>query len=128
MKRIEIYTTLFVLIFALGAFGAGVSVMPIQNQNQTASNASGVDDRLKDLTEKLGLTDDQQAKIKAVLEDEQQQLQAKDNSLSPQDRTSRLNRIRVSTKNKIRDLLDDDQKYKFDQMEKDNSSDQSPKQ
>lgn len=128
MKRIEIYTTLFVLIFALGAFGAGVSVMPIQNQNQTASNASGVDDRLKDLTEKLGLTDDQQAKIKAVLEDEQQQLLAKDNSLSPQDRTSRLNRIRVSTKNKIRDLLDDDQKYKFDQMEKDNSSDQSPKQ
>lgn len=128
MKRIEIYTALFVLIFALGAFGAGVSVMPIQNQNQTASNASGVDDRLKDLTVKLILTDDQQAKIRAVLEDEQQQLQAKDNSLSPQDRTSRLNRIRVSTKNKIRDLLDDDQKYKFDQMEKGDSSDQSPKQ
>lgn len=127
MKRIGIYTALFVLIFALGAFGAGVSVMPIQNQNQSASNPSGVDDRLKDLTAKLSLTDDQQAKIRAVLEDEQQQLQAKDNSLSPQDRTSRLNRIRVSTKNKIRDLLDDDQKYKFDQMEKGNS-DPSPKQ
>lgn len=127
MKRIGIYTALFVLIFALGAFGAGVSVMPIQNQNQSASNASGVDDRLKDLTGKLSLTDDQQAKIRAVLEDEQQQLQAKDNSLSPQDRTSRLNRIRVSTKNKIRDLLDDDQKYKFDQLEKGNS-DPSPKQ
>lgn len=128
MRRIQIRTAIVTLIFALGILVARAFSVPVQTQEQNTASSSNVEDRLKDLTEKLSLTDDQQAKIRAILQDEQQQLQAKDNSLSPQDRTSRLNRIRVSTKNKTRDLLNDDQKYKFDQMEKDTGSDQSPKQ
>jgi hypothetical protein len=116
MKNIHIRTALITLVFALGAVCARAASIPVQNQEQGSGSASGVEDRLKDLTEKLSLTDDQQAKLRPILEDEQQQLQAKDNSLSPQDRQSRLNRIRVSTNSKIRDLLNDDQKYKFDQM------------
>ena len=46
------------------------------------------ENRLKMLTEKLNLTDDQQAKIKPLLEDESSQMKTlhTDSSLTPQDR------------------------------------------
>lgn len=79
-----------------------------------------VEDQLKDLTAKLNLSDDQQSKIKSVLEDQQQQMQAEktDNSLSREDRLSNVRRIRHTANSKIRDLLNDEQKVKFDQMQK----------
>jgi len=75
-----------------------------------------VDDQLKNLTDRLSLTDDQQAKIKPILEDQRTQMQSlmKDDSLSPDDRRAKGRSIRESTDTKIRDILTDDQKKKYD--------------
>jgi periplasmic protein CpxP/Spy len=78
-----------------------------------------VDDQLKNLTDKLSLTADQQTKIKPILEDQSQQMQAlmKDDSLSQDDRRAKGRSIRESTNTKIRDVLTDDQKKKYDEWQ-----------
>src|SRR6267142_834898 len=76
-------------------------------------------DQLKDLTDKLALTDDQQAKVKTILEDTRAQMQKLrgDDSLSQEDKMAKGRALRETANGKIRDLLTDDQKKKFDQME-----------
>ncbi|HEY6348857.1 MAG TPA: hypothetical protein VI636_05545 [Candidatus Angelobacter sp.] len=123
MKSIRLQTILSTLLFTLGVLAARSYPALAQGQDEKAGGVGPgsmptVEDQLKDLTEKLNLTDDQQSKIKPLLEDERQQMQTKDNSLSPQDRMSRLRRIQVTTSSKIRELLNDEQQVKFDQMEK----------
>lgn len=115
---IRIRTLLFILAFAICAVVAGPSSALAQAQPENGTSTSSVDDRLAELTQKLNLTDDQQKKIKPILEDQQQQVQQKDNSLSPEDKMSRLRRIEVATSGRIRELLTDEQKPAFDQMEK----------
>jgi|GraSoi2013_115cm_1033766.scaffolds.fasta_scaffold01613_6 protein CpxP len=75
-----------------------------------------VDDQLKNLTDKLSLSADQQAKIKPILEDRQTQAQTvmSDNSLSQDDRRSKMRSLHESSSAKIRDVLNDDQKKKYD--------------
>jgi len=120
--------------FALGVLTARPCPALSQGQDAQAGRAdsgaaSSIEDQLRVLTEKLQLTQDQQAQIKAILEEEQQQLQAETHSgnLSPADRTSNRGRIRTTANSKIRDLLNDDQKAKFDQMEKERRTRAHPK-
>ena len=51
-----------------------------------------VDDQLKHLTKKLNLSDDQQAKLKPILEDQRKQMDGirNDSSLSREDRFSKM--------------------------------------
>jgi len=79
-----------------------------------------VDDQLKNLTEKLGLTDDQQAKVKPILEDAHSQMATlmQDESMSREDKMAKGRSLRETTNGKIRDVLTDDQKKKFDEMQK----------
>jgi hypothetical protein len=71
------------------------------------------------LTDKLALTGDQQEKIKPIL----QQLHdttvklVQDQSISSEARLSRVRDSRFAADNKIRTLLNDDQKKKLDQVE-----------
>ena len=76
-------------------------------------------DQVKDLTEKLSLTEDQQGKIKTILEDTRDQMQKlrADESMSQEDKRTKAQALREAANGKIRDLLTDDQKKKFDQME-----------
>jgi periplasmic protein CpxP/Spy len=78
-----------------------------------------VDDQVKMMSDRLNLTPDQQTKIKPVLEDQRTQAQAlrKDESLSDDDRRSKMRTLRESTNSKIRDVLTDDQKKQFDEMQ-----------
>jgi protein CpxP len=57
------------------------------------------DQRLQMMTKQLNLTPDQQQKIKPLLENESQQMQAlhQDTSLSQEDRMSKMQQIRQST-------------------------------
>ena len=79
-----------------------------------------VEDQLKNLTERVGLTDDQQAKIKPILEDARAQMQKvmQDDSMSREDKMAKGRSMREATNSKIREVLNDDQKKKFDDLQK----------
>jgi Spy/CpxP family protein refolding chaperone len=104
---------------------ASAQQQPAQQQGeghgggQHAHGMPSVDDQVKMLSQRLDLTDDQQAKIKPILEDQHTQMQAlmKDSSLSPTDRQDKARGIHDQTHAKIRDVLTDDQKKKFDAMQ-----------
>ena len=80
-----------------------------------------VDEHVKELSAKLNLTADQQTKVKAILEEHHQQMQAmmKDESMSKEDKHAKMESMHDSVHAKVREVLNDDQKTKFDAMVKD---------
>jgi periplasmic protein CpxP/Spy len=96
------------------------------------------------LTKALTLTEEQQGKVKAILETQHQQMGKlrEDSSVAPEDRFAKVRELREKAHSEIKDLLTDEQKKKFDEMEqrrgdrmrhggpppddKDKSKDQSP--
>ena len=77
--------------------------------------------RLKMLTEKLNLTEDQQAKLKPILEDEGKQMKDlhDDTSLAPMDKRSKMMEVHESFAGKISAVLTPDQQAKWKQMKQD---------
>jgi len=77
------------------------------------------DERLNHLTKTLDLTSDQQAQIKPILENEQQQAMQihQDQSLAQQDRHGKMQSLRQDTNSKIEAVLNDTQKQKFEEMQ-----------
>ena len=128
MKSFKVSTVLCSFVFTLAVLAArpcfafGGSQRENQGKAEAVlfSNGSSIDDQVKDLTEKLNLTDAQQFKIRSILEDQQRAVedQMKVPYLSPQDNLSTAGRIQVKAVAKIRELLTREQKKKFDQMEK----------
>lgn len=78
------------------------------------------DERLQMLTKQLNLTDDEQAKIKPILVDEQKKMEDlhNDSTLSQQDRFQKMRDIRENSSKQIRSNLDENQQKKFDDMQK----------
>jgi protein CpxP len=74
--------------------------------------------RLQHLTKALNLTEDQQAKIKPILENESQQMQTlrQDTSVSQQDRWPKIQAIHDSTTSQIRPILTEEQQKKYEEM------------
>jgi protein CpxP len=125
MKSMRLLTLLAACLFAMGAFAQ-------QNPPATESGEhkhggrmghemGSVDDHVKELSTKLNLTADQQTKVKAVLEENRQQMQAmmKDESMSRKDKHAKMQGMHDSVHAKVREVLNDDQKTKFDAMVKD---------
>jgi periplasmic protein CpxP/Spy len=83
-----------------------------------------VDDQIKHLTQKLDLTDDQQAKLKPILEDQRKQMDQihNDSSLSREDRFSKMQQVRTAGDTQIKALLTADQQKKFDKMREEQRS------
>ncbi len=83
-----------------------------------------VDDQIKHLTKKLSLTDDQQAKLKPILEDQRKQMETihNDSSLSREDRFSKMQDLRKSSDDQIRSVLNADQQKNFDKMREEQHS------
>ena len=101
---------------------------PPPDQNQAGPPPDGArgrgmrmdpDRQLARLTRELNLSSDQQDKIKPLLVDRQQKMQAlfQDQSLAQQDRRRQMRTIAEGTNNSIKALLNDDQKQKFDAMQ-----------
>ena len=82
------------------------------------------EDQLKHLSKKLNLSDDQQAKLKPILEDQHKQMQQlwSDNSMSRQDRFSKMRELRENADAQVKDILNDEQQKKFDQMREEQRS------
>ena len=116
-----------------GSFVFGMSVMPVQAQmgqgqmgqkhmqkgmNGKHYNAMNAEQQLKHLTVVLDLTAEQQAKIKPILEEREQQRQEmwKDNSLSRTDRQQKMMALREESKTKIEAVLNDQQKEKYEKL------------
>ncbi len=90
------------------------------DQGRPRRGMPSVEDQVKNLTEKLSLTDDQQGKVKTILEDTRSQMMKvmQDDSMSREDKMAKGRSLRETANGKIRDLLTDDQKKKFDDMQK----------
>ncbi len=76
------------------------------------------DERLQRLTQALSLTDDQQQKIRPILESETQQLDAlhQSTTLTGPDRRDKMLAIRDTTTSQIKPILNPDQQTKYEQM------------
>ena len=77
------------------------------------------DKQVQRLSKHLNLSDDQKNQIKPILTDRMQQMQSirQDTSLQPQDRRAKMHSVRDDADNKIRAVLNDDQKKKYDDMQ-----------
>ena len=76
------------------------------------------DQRLQRMTQALNLTEDQQAKIKPILENESTQMQGlrSDSSLSQDDRMAKMKQIRETTTSQINPILTPDQQKQYAEM------------
>ena len=121
----------FSIVVVLFAFAAALMVVgPASHAQETpAAHEHGAmggspmgmmtpEARLKMLTEKLNLTDDQQAKLKPVLEDQSKQMKAlhEDTSLAPADRQAKMKELHESSMAKLNDILTPEQQAKWKQM------------
>jgi Spy/CpxP family protein refolding chaperone len=81
--------------------------------------AATVEKQLKVLTEKLDLTDDQQAKVQTIVQElhEATQKLVQNESMSRQERLDNVRACRYKADKEIREILNDDQKKKLDQLE-----------
>lgn len=75
--------------------------------------------QLQRLSEGLNLTDDQKQQIKPILEDRQKQMEQlhADTSTSMDDKRAKMHSLSEESNTKIRAVLNDDQKQKFDKMQ-----------
>ena len=123
------------MIFALLVFLSAGRTAAIAQDTQEQPIASGhhmggrrgmpsADDQLKHLSKMLNLSDDQQAKLKPILEDQHKQMQQlwNDNLMSRQDRFSKMRELRENADTQIKGVLNDDQQKKFDQMREEQRS------
>jgi hypothetical protein len=126
MRNIRSIIFLFTLVFALGAF-ALQSPAP-QNESKQSDDAGpghqkrghmpSAEAQLKHLTEVLNLTDNQQTAVKAILDDTHKQAETvlADKSLSQEDRKAKMSTLHEGAHAKMREILNDEQKKKFDDM------------
>jgi Spy/CpxP family protein refolding chaperone len=121
-----------VLALALGAGLCATMTFSASAQSQEQVPAAGqetsrhgghrmhsVDDQLKRMTKKLNLNDEQQSKVKAVLESQQSQMQQlrNDSSVSREDRFAKMRELHENSNSQIRAALNDEQQKKFDEMQ-----------
>lgn len=79
--------------------------------------ARTVEKRLEEFSKKLDLNDDQKAQVKTILESAQAEMkELRQAEGSRREKGSRLREIGKETNGKIRALLNDEQKKKFDEL------------
>jgi len=121
MNRIRLIAIGAMLVVALTTV-AQQPTTSASTKNASAGDHAGVpaaEGQLKFLTAKLELTGDQQEKIKPVLQDlhDATVKLVQDESMSHEERLSKVRDSRYTADKKIRAILNDDQKKKLDQVE-----------
>ncbi len=123
MNRFRLLATGIMFMFALTAVAQQATT---RADSPTKSAASGEhagvptsDAQLKFLTTKLDLTDDQQEKIKPILQELHNTTVklVQDENISREERLNKVRDSRYAADKKIRVILNDDQKKKLDQVE-----------
>jgi hypothetical protein len=133
MKGIEAVICSWAFLFAVACQSSSIkTVTPAGQVDQRSIGADGnaglsstdrppmanVEDQVKALATALNLTEEQQTKLKIILQFQQQQAQAViyDRSLSQEERMDKFHSLNEALVSKIRYLLTDDQGKKFDLM------------
>jgi protein CpxP len=110
-----------VLVFGLAAFGVRAIAQSVSSDSAHKEHRERMtpDQHLAHLSKTLNLTDDQKAQIRPILDDMQQKMQSvhTDSSLSEQDKKSRMRSTFEDGHTRIRAVLNDTQKLKFDEMQ-----------
>jgi len=120
-----------VLAFATGMFAmqaaGGSSAQPStppttgqgQGQGQGPGRMPTAEDQVRMLDEKLNLTDKQKTDVKQLIEETHAQMLTirSDESLSRENKMDRARKLHEASMSKLRDMLTDDQKKKFDDMQ-----------
>jgi protein CpxP len=89
-----------------------------QEQQPGQGQMPNIDNQVKTLSDQLNLTPDQQSKVRVILVDQHEQAMGvvKDNTLSREDKLAKIHSLREGTIAKVRQILTDEQKPKFDQL------------
>jgi Spy/CpxP family protein refolding chaperone len=121
MKQIRFLTILAACLFAMAALAQQNPPAKGEDHKHMGHDMGSVDDHVKELSTKLNLTADQQARVKTIMEEHHQQMEAmmKDGALSQEDKDAKMRSMHDSVHAKVREVLTDDQKPKFDAMVKD---------
>jgi Spy/CpxP family protein refolding chaperone len=123
MNRFPLLAFGTILIFALNVPAQQTSTTPSssdkseQGQPGTQNDVPTAGEQLKVLTNKLDLTEDQQAKIKPILgrlHDATVKI-SQDQNLSREERLAKVRPIRYKAHDQIRAILNDEQKKKLEQ-------------
>ena len=122
MKTMRMTVFLCTALFAVCMSAYAMQGPPDQGgdgQQREHHGPPSVDDHMKMLTEKLNLSQDQQAKIKPIVADMLKQMGAihQDESLSREERMQKGRGVHEAASAKVRALLNDDQKKIFDEMQ-----------
>ena len=111
---------------ALSAVPTFAQDNPAPQQDQTAPSQGGrggsghrQEHQLEVLTKKLNLTPDQVTQVKSIQDDARTQMMAvhDDSSVAQPDKRAKMMDIRKASQDKIRAVLTDDQKPKYDAMQ-----------
>ena len=126
MKRVTAAVVCGLVISAAPVFAQDNSSTPATTQGDQAPGPGGphgrgqMDERrIEHMTKALNLTPDQVTQVKAIDASEHDQMRAlhEDTSTAPADKRSKMMAIRQDSTAKVRALLTDDQKTKFDAMQ-----------
>jgi protein CpxP len=107
---------------AMGTVGQAANKTTGNNKTGTTAHSKMTEEeRINGLAAKLGLNDDQKTKLKAVYADESKaikELRASSGfaSLTPQEKRSKLGKIRQDANQKVMAFLTEDQKAKWKQL------------
>jgi Spy/CpxP family protein refolding chaperone len=90
-----------------------------KDEHSAQSGVPAVEQHMKLLTEKLDLTADQQASIRPILQEMHDGTQKlmQDQSLTREERLEKVRPLRMKADKQIREVLNDDQKKRLDQLE-----------
>jgi periplasmic protein CpxP/Spy len=116
------FLTVTIMLFIVAGSSALYAQMS-QGADQSGPPQRGMqmspEQRLQHMTKQLNLSEDQQQKIKPILEQESQQMQAlhQDSTISQQDRRSKMMQIRQDTMSQIKPILNSDQQKKLEDMQ-----------
>jgi protein CpxP len=120
MLRVAVLAIGATALSALPAMAQDPSVPPPpQDQAGPRQGGPGRGNQVEFLTKKLNLTPDQVTQVKAIDEDTLKQSKAlrEDTSIAGPDKRAKMMDIRKASQDKIRALLTDDQKTKFDALQ-----------
>ena len=121
MKLMRILILLAACLFATAALSQQNPPAQESGEHKHGGQMGTTDDLMKELTTKLHLTMDQQSRVRAILDEHHQQAKAtmNDQSLSKEDKHAKMKSMHDSVHAKVREVLTDEQKSKFDAMVKD---------
>jgi Spy/CpxP family protein refolding chaperone len=122
MKK-QIFSAALSTFFGLGILAAAPQTQDQSNTDQHKESGhrreADPQRQVNTLAKKLNLTADQKNQILPILTDRQQQMKSihEDSSLSQEDRRTKMRSVFEDSNAKIKAVLNDDQKQKYDQMQ-----------